>query len=54
MYVCPDETTKIEQLTTNGRPLNPVEQFIYLDSNISSTESDVNTRIGKAWSATNK
>ena len=26
-----------------------MDQFIYLGSNISSTESDVNIRIGKAW-----
>ena len=31
-----------------------VEKFTYLGSNISSTESDVNTRIGKAWLATNR
>ena len=30
----------------NGKPLK-LDQFIYLSSNISSTESDVN--IGKAW-----
>ena len=26
-----------------------VDQFIYLSCNVSSTESDVNIRIGKAW-----
>jgi len=40
--------------TLDGKPLKSVEQFTYLGSNISSTESDVNTRIAKAWSATNK
>ena len=40
--------------TLDGKPLKPVEQFTYLGSNISSTESDVNTRIGQAWSATNR
>ena len=40
--------------TRNGKPLKPVEQFTYLGGNISSTDSDVNTRIAKAWSATNK
>ena len=29
--------------TLNGKPLKPVEQFTYLCSNISSTESDINT-----------
>ena len=33
----------------NGKPLKLVDQFIYHGSNISFTESDVNTYIGKAW-----
>ena len=37
--------------TVNGKPLNSVEQFMYLGSTISSTESDVNAREGKVWSA---
>ena len=32
--------------------LKLVYQFTYLGSNISSSESDVNTRIGKVWTAT--
>ena len=40
--------------TLDGKPLKPVEQFTYLGSNISSTDNDINTRIGKAWLATNK
>ena len=35
----------------NGQPLIVVDQFTYLSSNISSTESDLNKRIGKAWTA---
>ena len=35
----------------NGKPLKLVDQFIYLSSNISSTESNVNICIGKAWIA---
>ena len=31
--------------------LKLVEQFIYFGSNISSTERDINIRIGKAWIA---
>ena len=31
------------------KPLKLVDQFIYIGSNISSTESHVNIRIGKAW-----
>ena len=33
----------------NGRPLKLVVQFIYFGCNISSTESDVNIYLGKAW-----
>ena len=32
-------------------PLNLVDQFIYRGSNISSTESDINICISKAWAA---
>ena len=32
----------------NGRPLNLVNQFTHLSSNISSTESDLNISLGKA------
>ena len=32
----------------SGKPQKFIDQFIYLDSNISSTESNVNICIGKA------
>ena len=35
----------------NGKPLKLVDQFTYLGSNISSTESDVNIGISKVWTA---
>ena len=35
----------------NRKPLKLVDQFTYLDSNISSTESDVNILLAKAWNA---
>ena len=35
----------------NGKPLKLVDPFIYLGSNISSTESNVNIRIGQVWTA---
>ena len=35
----------------NGKPLKSVYQFIYLGSNISSTDNNVNICIGKAWIA---
>ena len=38
-------------LSLKNKPLKLVDQFTYLGSNISPTESDVNTRIGKAWNA---
>ena len=37
----------------NGKPLK-LDLFIYLGSNISSTEIDVNVHIGKAWTAIDK
>ena len=33
--------------TLNGKPLKLVDQFTYLGSNITSTESDVNILVGK-------
>ena len=38
----------------NDKPLKLVDQFLYLGSNISSIENDVNTRIEKAWTVTDK
>ena len=35
--------------TLSGEPLNLVNQFTYLGSNISSTESDIKMRQGKPW-----
>ena len=35
-------------------PLKFKNQFKYIGNNISSTETDVNIRIGKAWSAIDK
>ena len=37
--------------TPSGRILKLVDKFTYLGSNISSTESDINIRIAKAWTA---
>ena len=33
----------------HGKPLKFVDKVTYLGSSISSTESDVNIRIGKLW-----
>ena len=40
--------------TFNANPQKLVGQFTYLGSNISSTKSDVNIRMGKAWIAIDK
>ena len=36
-----------------GGPLNLVDTFTYLRSNVSSTENDINTRLAKAWTTIN-
>ena len=41
------------ELATRGIGLY-VNQFIYLDNNISSTESDVNICVDKVWTASNR
>ena len=38
----------------SSKPLKLVDKFTYLERNISSTESDVNTCIGKVWTVTDK
>ena len=38
-------------ISLNSKPLKSVDQFIYLGTNISSTESNVNKLIGKALTA---
>ena len=40
--------------TLNRTSLKRVNEFVYLGSNISSTERDVDIRIGKAWAALDK
>ena len=47
--MCFKEDSTIFQL--NGKPLKLVDLFIYFSIYISSTESDVSIRIGKAWVA---
>ena len=38
----------------SGNNLNCVDSFVYLGSSIASTETDIKTRLGKAWSALTK
>ena len=37
--------------TINGRSLKLVDKFTYLETSVSSTETDINTRLAKAWTA---
>ena len=37
--------------TLNGSPLKLVDKFTYLGRSVSSTETDINTRLAKAWAA---
>ena len=40
--------------TLKGGPLKFVNKFTYLGSSVSSTETDINTRLTKAWTAINR
>ena len=40
--------------TLNGSSLKLVDKFTYLGSSVSSTETDIDTRLTKAWTATNR
>ena len=48
-YMCFNQTGDIS--TLNGSPLKLVDKFTYLRSSVSSTETDINTRLAKAWAA---
>ncbi len=51
-----NETTSppAPQLTVDGKPIAIVDEFKYLGSYMSSTEKDIQSRIGQAWGAFNK
>ena len=51
-YMCFNQTGDIS--TLNSSFLNLVDKFSYLRSSISSTETDINTRLVKGWSAIDK
>ena len=40
--------------TLNGSSLKLVDKFTYLGSSVSSTETDINMRLAKAWTAINR
>ena len=46
-YMCFNQTGDIS--TPNGSSLKLVDKFSYLGSSVSSTETDINTRLLKAW-----
>ena len=50
--MCFNQTGDIS--TLNGSSLKLVDKFTYLWSNVSSTETDISTRLAKAWTATNR
>ena len=48
-YMCFNQRCNIS--TRNGSSLKLVDKFTYLGSSVSSTETDINTRLAKAWAA---
>ena len=50
--MCFNQTGDIS--TWNGSSLKLVDKFTYLGSSVSSTETDINTRLAKAWTAINR
>ena len=49
-YICFNQTGDI---STNGSSLKLLDKFTYQGSSVSSTETDINTRLTKAWTAIN-
>ena len=47
--MCFNQTGNIS--TLNGSTLKLVDKFPYLESSVSSTETDINTQLAKAWTA---
>ena len=48
-HMCFNQTGNIS--TLNGSSLKGVNKFTYLGSSVSSTETDIDTRLAKAWTA---
>ena len=51
-YTCFNQTGDIS--TLNGSSQKLVDKFTYLESSVSSTETDINTWIAKAWTANDR
>ena len=48
-YTCFNQTGDISTLNSSSQKL--VDKFTYLGNSVSSTETDINTRLAKAWTA---
>ena len=51
-YMCYNQTGNIS--TLDGSPLKLVDKLTYLESSVSSTEKDIDTRLTMAWTAINR
>ena len=51
-YMCYNQTGDI--FTLDGTSLNLVDKFTYQGSSVSSTEKDIDTRLPKAWTASDR
>ena len=51
-YMCFNQTGNIS--TPNGSTMKLVDKFTYLGSSVWSTEIDINTRLAKVWTATDR
>ena len=51
-YMCFNQRSDIS--TLNGSSLKLVDKFTYLGSSVSSTETDINMRLAKEWTAINR
>ena len=45
------QTLNMKELFPSGKPLKFVDLLTYSGTNISSTEGDLNIRVGKTWTA---
>ena len=52
LYMCFNQTGDFS--TLNSSSLKLVDKFTYLGSSVSSTETDINMRLAKAWTAINR
>ena len=51
-YMCFNQTGDIS--TLNGSSLKPVDKFTYQESSVSSTETDIDKRLARAWTANDR